>query len=448
VKSPGGVSMLERMTQAEETGYEDEYFPVVQDEPATAPHESGEYTGEYILSHSPPVHDGMQAMGQVLVDAEGVVPRELEPELRNGHQLELEHEHRQGVDERPTQTQTQIVDLSEGDEGDSSRSSGTRVEVHEVATSPPEEYTHSHAHGHYGMYAQEAYAQEVFTPAGEYEQGPSTSRKRYPSPPRRRRRSHASHNIAEAVFFSYGVSVFYGFQAGEERTIMSDAEAAGTWQQPLDEDDWEVDEFHFLYDTEAESPRIYNDMFTFKSRSHLFKLSLAHAVAQSTKLSLYEARMQESLELTSSFPKELSVTGHLQLDRKQALKLTGAMYKLRMDVNLIGGILDTPELFWSEASLYPLYEAINQYLEIGARVQVLNDRLAVVGDLLEIIHDYVDQRGMDRVTWIIIWLIVVACIIAGVSTTTRVVKNVCQGEARLTPPGRDYCAPRTQVDAP
>lgn len=80
-------------------------------------------------------------------------------------------------------------------------------------------------------------------------------------------------------------------------------------------------------------------MFTFKSRTHLFKLSLAHAIAQSTKLSLFEARMQESLEVTASFPKELSVTGHLELDRKDALKLTGAMYKLRMDVNLIGGVL-------------------------------------------------------------------------------------------------------------
>lgn len=43
---------------------------------------------------------------------------------------------------------------------------------------------------------------------------------------------------------------------------------------------------------------------------------------------------------------------------------------------------DTPELFWSEASLYPLYEAIREYLEIGPRVQVLNDRLAVAGDLV------------------------------------------------------------------
>lgn len=77
----------------------------------------------------------------------------------------------------------------------------------------------------------------------------------------------------------------------------------------------------------------------FKSHSHLFKLSLAHAVAQSTKLSIYEAIMQESLSLTSEFPKELSITGHLQLSRRDALKMTGRLFKLRMDVNLIGGIL-------------------------------------------------------------------------------------------------------------
>lgn len=43
---------------------------------------------------------------------------------------------------------------------------------------------------------------------------------------------------------------------------------------------------------------------------------------------------------------------------------------------------DTPELFWSEASLLPLYEAIRDYLEIGPRVQVLNDRLSISGDLV------------------------------------------------------------------
>lgn len=49
--------------------------------------------------------------------------------------------------------------------------------------------------------------------------------------------------------------------------------------------------------------------------------------------------MQETLGLTSSFPKELSTTGHLQLSRRDALKMTGRLFRLRMDVNLIGGIL-------------------------------------------------------------------------------------------------------------
>lgn len=49
---------------------------------------------------------------------------------------------------------------------------------------------------------------------------------------------------------------------------------------------------------------------------------------------------------------------------------------------LFGRISDTPELFWSEASLLPLYEAIRDYLETGQRVQVLNDRLAVSGELV------------------------------------------------------------------
>jgi uncharacterized Rmd1/YagE family protein len=53
----------------------------------------------------------------------------------------------------------------------------------------------------------------------------------------------------------------------------------------------------------------------------------------------------------------------------------------------------------------PLYEAIRDYLEIGPRVQVLNDRLAVTGDLLGIIHDYIDQDKMHQITWIVIILI-------------------------------------------
>ena len=49
--------------------------------------------------------------------------------------------------------------------------------------------------------------------------------------------------------------------------------------------------------------------------------------------------MQDSLASTASFPKELAETGELSLARKEALKMTGRLFTLRMDVNLSSGIL-------------------------------------------------------------------------------------------------------------
>ena len=85
---------------------------------------------------------------------------------------------------------------------------------------------------------------------------------------------------------------------------------------------------------------------------------------------------------TTRIPKELARTGSLSLTRGDALRLTGRLFKLRTDVNLVSNVLDVPELFWSEASLKGLYDAVREYLEIGPRVGVLNERLSVANDLV------------------------------------------------------------------
>jgi uncharacterized Rmd1/YagE family protein len=45
-------------------------------------------------------------------------------------------------------------------------------------------------------------------------------------------------------------------------------------------------------------------------------------------------------------------------------------------------VLDVPELFWSEASLKQLYDAVREYMEIKGRVQVLNEKLVVASDFV------------------------------------------------------------------
>jgi uncharacterized Rmd1/YagE family protein len=117
----------------------------------------------------------------------------------------------------------------------------------------------------------------------------------------------------------------------------------------------------------------------FKSPSHLLKLSVSHALAQSTLLAHYESNAQRVLSdpRTVAIPRQLAVSGALQLKRGDALRLTGRLFKLRRDVNLVSNVLDVPELFWSEASLKHLYDAVREYMEISGRVQVIDEKLVV-----------------------------------------------------------------------
>lgn len=89
-----------------------------------------------------------------------------------------------------------------------------------------------------------------------------------------------------------------------------------------------------------------------------------------------------------AIPRQLADSGGLRMRRHDALKLTGRLFKLRRDVNLVSNVLDIPELFWDEASLKSLYDAVREYMEIKPRVQVLNEKLAVASDFVRQINTY------------------------------------------------------------
>ena len=69
-------------------------------------------------------------------------------------------------------------------------------------------------------------------------------------------------NMAEAVFFSYGVAVFFGFSENQEIGILEDLERAGIMKRKMTLNDWEVEECHFVYNPLIVYPRIYNDFFS------------------------------------------------------------------------------------------------------------------------------------------------------------------------------------------
>jgi uncharacterized Rmd1/YagE family protein len=149
--------------------------------------------------------------------------------------------------------------------------------------------------------------------------------------------------FGELFVFSYGVAVFWNFTEKQEKDILADLTFSTNARtsvpldlatRPLPEADFETEEFHFEYNPEIQRPRVYNDMITLKSGDHMIKLAMSHAIAQSTKLSLFEEGMSRTMLAAQYVPKRLALTGKLGMRRTDVVKMIGQLFTSRVEVNL------------------------------------------------------------------------------------------------------------------
>ncbi|KAL8762968.1 MAG: hypothetical protein Q9184_001118 [Pyrenodesmia sp. 2 TL-2023] len=227
--------------------------------------------------------------------------------------------------------------------------------------------------------------------------------------------SPTAFHFAEMFVFSYGVVVFWNFTSHQEKDILADLTFSSLETGiPLvigsqNEEDFETEEFHFEYSPDSPRPRVFNDMITLRSGDHMIKLAMSHAIAQSTKLNFFEQRMADQMEEAQHVPRKLASTGKLGMKREEVVKILGALFRSRVDVNLSSNTLDVPNFFWdSEPTLHPLYQSLREYLELKPRVQALNERCRVFLDLAEILSDSIADDRSSRLTWIIIVLILIS----------------------------------------
>ncbi|KAI0895481.1 DUF155-domain-containing protein [Annulohypoxylon nitens] len=312
---------------------------------------------------------------------------------------------------------------------------------------------------HMGYYDEYAYGERGESPSQENGGG------YHPSPEERGRDTEGHHSeqdhsslspinrlapdakqFAEMFVFSYGVVVFWNFTEAQEKAILADITFAETEAgaslvtRPFDQSDVETEEFHFEYNADVKRPRIFNDMITLLPRSdHMVKLTISHAIAQSTKLCFFEEKMSETMLNAQHVPKRLALTGELNMTRTEIVMILGRLFKSRVEINLSSNILDVPNFFWdSEPTLHPLYVAIREYLEIDLRTKVLNERCRVFLDLAEILSDSVADSKMSAITWIIIVLIVISICVTVTEVALRfgiLTKERGSGNVIATPNG-------------
>ncbi|KAK3845186.1 MAG: hypothetical protein J3R72DRAFT_437079 [Linnemannia gamsii] len=210
-------------------------------------------------------------------------------------------------------------------------------------------------------------------------------------------------SIPEVLYFDYGVVVIWGMSEQEEARLLQ--ELARFEEEKLDEEDVETEEFSYHYNSQYQ-PRIYNDVITLKSAgNYMVKLTISHAIAQSVKMTLFEGLIENTINATKNIPQTMAETGKVPMSRTAITKKIGQLFIMRINVNLVSNILDTPEIFWSEPSFQPLYSAIRGYLEIGQRVELLNQRTAVISDLLDMLKEHLTSSHGEQLEWIVIVLI-------------------------------------------
>jgi len=216
-------------------------------------------------------------------------------------------------------------------------------------------------------------------------------------------------NNADVFLFKFGVVVSWGlseYDMGRLQKLLHSYVF-----QPATPSELESDEMKFIYwdstkqdDKKGRAP-IRKDTFPLVTSNTFEKVAYSYGFAQSTKLSVFESIIDRTIEKTKRIPESLARHGTTWLSRRNIAKQLGQLFVLRCNVNLQTDILDTPEILWDFDEWESLYMASKQYLGVGERVRIVNQRLDVIKDLYDILNDELGVQQSHREGLIIIALI-------------------------------------------
>jgi hypothetical protein len=221
--------------------------------------------------------------------------------------------------------------------------------------------------------------------------------------------------LGDVFVFDYGVLVCWGLLPEQEDTVLNALmDAPGVAMGPLPSGTRERDAFEAAFApglapagslTGKGLSSILNGVITLDSRfdgDGLAQLAVSHALAQSTKLSVFESRITRLAEASAHIPTALAAAGEIRMPRREATRLTGQLFLQRSAVNLLSAVNEVPAFFWDAADEYQgVYSTVTKYLEIKSRVAVLNARYQVLEAMLSMVQNQLNDNHASRLEWII-----------------------------------------------
>lgn len=202
-----------------------------------------------------------------------------------------------------------------------------------------------------------------------------------------------------AFFFSYGCFVTWNLESGDDEALKELLKRVSRNSVDVDHDEFEY-EF-------GKKQKVVQDVITLVSGDDVLyqMLAVSHGLSQSMKLAYFEDRVLKRINETKHMPEELATHGRIALSRRQISKKIGLLFLDRSSINIHSDILDTPVFFWDHPEYEELYAMTINDQDLRARTAVLNTRLDIIRDLLEVLNDQVNLRHAVLLEWVIIILI-------------------------------------------
>lgn len=211
--------------------------------------------------------------------------------------------------------------------------------------------------------------------------------------------------FGHVYIFGYGCCVFWNCNNDQIDTLLDLCQKHAV--RPLPNPVTDEHNYHFGQETEVLEE---SDEIIIESDEPLIMLSLSFGMSQSVKLSSFEEAINRTIQKTKHLPEELANQGSTSLSRRKLSKYIGSLFGQRHSINLHNELLEIPEFFWRRPRYEPYYHMARHYLDISTRMNILNQRLAVLHELYEILSDELKHLHSSRLEWIIIYLIVIEVI--------------------------------------
>lgn len=158
---------------------------------------------------------------------------------------------------------------------------------------------------------------------------------------------------------------------------------------------------------------VLNNVVHIKTLSKEHLELIAHVLAKSIMLELYEETVASNFEYVEPIAKNLLVKGRLTQNANELLKHIGG--SLLAEHHMVGKIeiSEKPALLWEYAQLDFLYEKLIEEMEISERQKILDRKIELLSRTAQTSLEVLQHKHANRLEWYIIILIIVSIVLEG-----------------------------------